>query len=104
MSAIEKSVVELLEGDEIAEDVLDANGQLIVPKGKILDLKFIQAIQRRDIEKVIINEVVQLSEEEIKQRQKEIVENVDSRFRNVKDHALMQDLRTIVIEHRLKKI
>lgn len=103
MSSVIKNIDNLLEGDELAEDVVDSNGCLIAPKGKVLDCRLIQVIQNRNIKKIPINSNDALTEEEIELQIKEIVDQIDLKFSNVKDHPLMKDMHEIIVNHKLKK-
>jgi len=90
------------EGDELAEDIKDLNGQLLVSTGKLLDKKTIESLKQRNIEAVTINAFEQLTEEQRQARKDEIIEKINYRFRKPENNSLMEELRNLVIAYRLE--
>jgi len=102
MLVVEKKLEELIEGDELSEDIFDVNGILILPDGKVLDERLIQALESRGVESIKVRAVVHLSEKDLEERRQEIINEIEHRFRNVQGNPLMKDLQVLITEHRLK--
>jgi len=90
------------EGEELAEDVKDSNGQLLISTGKFLDKKTIEFLKQRDIDAVTISVPEQLTEDQQQARKDEIIETINHKFRKLENNPVMEELRNLVVAYRLK--
>lgn len=88
------------EGAELAADLLDDKGRMLMKQGTELTADKLSALRRRNVEMVPILAENELDAAEIETRRLEIVERVEARFERHRDNDLMQRLKAVVIDHR----
>ena len=102
MSVKEKDAASLMEGDELAVDIKDVNGQLLLPAGQLLNNRSIELLRRRDIQTVTVKLDQTLDKDQYKKLKEEVIERIDHKFRKVGANPVMQELHKLVIEYRLQ--
>lgn len=94
------SIDDVAEGAELAADLQDAKGRILIKQGTALSAESISALRRRNIDAVEVFADQALDAEEIAARRAEIAARVEARFAAHGDNALMQRFKTEVIAYR----
>ena len=91
---------DVTEGAELAADLLDDKGRMLMKQGTELTADKLSALRRRNVEMVPILAENEMDAAEIETRRLEIVERVEARFERHRDNDLMQRLKAVVIDYR----
>ena len=91
---------DVTEGAELAADLLDDKGRMLMKQGTQLTADKLSALRRRNVEMVPILAENEMDAAEIETRRLEIVERVEARFERHRDNDLMQRLKAVVIDYR----
>lgn len=89
-------------GMQVAADVCDANGCMLLAAGAVLSEAALAALERRGVTKVAV--VIELNPEERAQQIAEIDQRIDVLFRHAGDDPLLGRLREIVREYRVETL
>lgn len=101
---IETSIKEVTEGAKLGLDVLDHQGQLLMPAGATLSLSAIDRLISREITHVTVVEKEVMTEEQFSVLKSEIEMMINHRFRKANSSPLMQELKQALIDHRIKEL
>ncbi|KAA3626062.1 MAG: hypothetical protein DWQ09_17680 [Proteobacteria bacterium] len=91
---------DVTEGAELAADLLDDKGRMLMKQGTELTAEKLSALRRRNVEMVSVLAENEMDAAEIETRRLEIVERVEARFERHRDNDLMQRFKAVVIDYR----
>ena len=105
MKAItEVMMSEAVVGKELATDLKDGNGNLVLLAGTILSAKVLEKLKARGIQSINLLQETGLSEEKKEITKQQHEKQLATLFRQVVDIPLMQELRKVLLIHRLRDL
>lgn len=91
-------------GAELGADIIDNNGNLLMPIGSIISQESINKLMLREIESITIVEKELFSEEQIAELKKEVENSITHRFRKHSNNPLMNELKQALINYRINEL
>jgi len=88
-------------GETLGRDVLDAQGNCLLAAGAELSANTLALLQRRGIKGVAIVRENTLTAEQQEALQQAIEQQLEQRFREVRDDPIMQQLQALLRDYRL---
>lgn len=89
-------------GAQLAMDLEDDRGRVLMKEGTRLTDEKRAALARRGVEHVVVYEENALSDEEVATRRAEITARVEARFAAVAGQPLMDRLKEVLLDYRLE--
>lgn len=97
-----KPIDEVADGDCLAAPVLDANGNVLLPEGKVLNAALIDKLKSLSITELAI--VTPHDEEDLDRLRDEITASVEEIFSKTELDALMLELKNRVLAAKLRDL
>lgn len=91
-------------GADLAADLLDDQGRLLMRQGTVLDEAKLLALRGRNVAIIQIAAEHEADDAAIEAQRLEIVESIERRFFNHRANPLMRQLKDAVIEYRVKAV
>ena len=92
------------EGMQLAEDVVDSKGVCLMTSGSELSESKINVLKKRAIETINVFKYDELSDEEREKMILEIKQQLQLAFSKTQEEPLMQDLKQIVFDYRIREL
>lgn len=92
---------EVMPGSVLADEVLDAQGKVLLPKGSAVTEATLESLRRRDILTLPVRVATALSADQETARRERIARRLQHIFRNAGDGAPARELQQQVSEYRL---
>jgi len=100
----EISIDQVAVGAILATDLKDSNDSLILPASIVLSQAILDKLKARGEQSICIVVEENYSNEQREALRQQIEEQLLSRFRKSNDQPLMQELKQILLSHRLKDV
>lgn len=100
----EISLEQVTVGTELGADLHGSNSALILPVGTVLSRAVLDKLKARGVKSICVVVEESLSNEEREALRQQVDEQLSYRFRKLDDQLLMQELKRILLSHRLKDI
>ena len=98
------AVTEVEAGAEVAADVFDNAGHLLVPAGTELTEKMLQILDRRGISTIEVREQVVLDDEEKQEMLAEVQSRLDSQFAATEQSSCVGQLKEMLFRYHTREI
>lgn len=94
---------EVRSGMTLAEPVVDANGQMLVPAGTVLTESLLAGLQRRGVTVLTVEQEIEEDVAEREARRLRLSQHLERIFRKAGEGRATREIRAVVLAYRLEE-